>query len=523
MTALHFSGQKPPSSSSVRSRLGEMAERKRAELIGQIEAEAARKAQAENATRSTEPLKRIGLIDWVAALWPHLDRYDYFAPYAEALESAIGGSLRMWFAAPPQHGKSQFTLRAFLWWARFFPAKRHAYVTYNKDAAKERSQEFRQLAIEAGFIVRGPWSLLTLEGEPGTPLTVVRFTSIMGGLTGSPIDGVCVIDDPVEDADAARSPKIRRRFEQWWIAVARARRHKGTSFIGMGTRWHIDDPGGYLTAKQNFKYVNLKAIATPKNAGDIDAKGCVISDPLKRKPGESLAPFKPPEFFDEERTNIYWWSAMYQGEPVPMGANVFAEPGTVLVEADGKEVPRGARYYLEMPKIFRTGAFGLDLAYTAKTAADWSIVVEGIVVGDDLYITNVIRKQCEATDFAMTLHSLAAKHRGWKMRWYASGTEKGAAQFIRKQLRKGGADPFKVMTAVGDKFVRAIGVAARWNAGRVLLPDPEEFDVPWLVDFLEVITRFTGVDDEHDDDVDALSALHDQLFHASRMTEALTG
>jgi hypothetical protein len=143
-----------------------------------------------------------------------------------------------------------------------------------------------------------------------------------------------------------------------------------------------------------------------------------------------------PEFFAEERTNIYWWSAMYQGEPVPMGASVFAEPGTIITESDGTQVPRGARYYRELPNIFRTGAFGLDLAYTAKTAADWSIVIEGIASGNDLYVTNVIRKQVEATDFAMTLHGLAAKRRGWKMRWYASGTEKGAAQFIRKQLRK---------------------------------------------------------------------------------------
>jgi len=514
-----YLAESKPRSSSTRSRLGSIAQAKlelyRAQQAAQAEAA---KAQAEAAVQSTEVV-RPGLVDWVAQEWPALDRFDYFAPYAKVLEAAIGAVFRYWFAAPPQHGKTAFTLRAFLYWAKFFPGYRHAYITYGRERAREVAEEFRQLCLEAGIGVKGTLALMRLEGG-----TTVRFGSIQGGLTGAPIDGVCVIDDPVKDAEEARSPKIRRRFEQWWIAVARARRHRGTSFIGMGTRWHIDDPGGYLIAKQRFTYVNLKAIATPANASDLDAEGRVISDPLRRKSGESLWPEqKPPEFFDEERTNIYWWSAMYQGEPVPMGANVFAEPGTILTEADAKQVARGARYYRELPNIFRAGAFGLDLAYTAKTAADWSIVIEGIASGDDLYVTNVIRKQCEATDFAMTLHALAAKHRGWKMRWYASGTEKGAAQFIRKQLRKGGADPFKVMTAVGDKFVRAIGVAARWNAGRVLLPDPEVFDVPWLSEFLEVLTRFTGVDDEHDDDVDALSALHDQLFHASRMTEALTG
>jgi predicted phage terminase large subunit-like protein len=434
------------------------------------------------------------------------------------LERAIGGALTFWFSAPPQHGKTEFALRGLLYIATFFPGYRHAYVTYSREKSREQAELFKILAIEAGFVVRGNLSTMRLESASGKH-SWIRFTSIQGGLTGSPVDGLFLIDDPVSGLEDAKSPKVRRRFENWYMGVARARRHKGTSFIGMGTRWHLDDPGGYLIDKQGFTYVNLKAIATPKNAGDLDADGRVASDPLLRKPGESLWVGKPPEFFARERTNVFFWSAMYQGEPVAMGQSVFAAPGTV--DADG--VARGARYYRELPNTYRTGAFGLDLAYTAKTSADWSIVIEGIASGNDLYITNVIRKQCEATDFALTLNSLASKRRGWKMRWYASGTEKGAAQFIRKQLRKAGADPFKVMTAIGDKFVRSMGVAGRWNAGRVLLPDPEELDVPWLVDFLEVITRFTGVDDEHDDDVDALSALHDQLFHASRMTEALTG
>jgi len=500
----------------------ELREERRRRRAERLQIQRGRESTEQLIAEQPVELPRPNLIDWIARLWPHLDRFDYFAPYAKAIESAIGNALTYWFAAPPQHGKSEFALRGLLWICAFFPGYRHAYVTYNRDKANEQSKLFRILALDAGFVVRGNLAVVELVSADGKR-SWVRFTSILGGLTGSPVDGLFLIDDPVADLEEAKSPKIRRRFENWYIGVARARRHKGTSFIGMGTRWHLDDPGGFLINKQGFTYVNLKAIATPANAGDLDSEGRVASDPLLRKPGESLWVGKPPEFFARERTNIFFWSAMYQGEPVAMGSAVFAEPGTVAIEADGAQIARGARYYRELPNIFRTGAFGLDLAYTAKTAADWSIVIEGIAAGDDLYVTNVIRKQCEATDFAMTLHSLAAKHRGWKMRWYASGTEKGAAQFIRKQLRKNGADPFKVMTAVGDKFVRAIGVAARWNSGRVLLPDPEVFDVPWLADFLEVITRFTGVDDEHDDDVDALSALHDQLFHASRMTEALTG
>jgi predicted phage terminase large subunit-like protein len=481
------------------------------------EAQAKEKSEAEVAGRCIE-LKPPGLVNYTANLWPTFDRFDYFQPYAEVLETAIGGALRYWFAAPPQHGKSEFTLRAFLYWARFSPGYSHAYVTYNQVRAREIALLFQTLAVEAGFVVKGTLGTVELEGD-----TTIKFTSIQGSLTGSPITGVCIIDDPVKDAEEARSPKIRRRFENWWLSVARSRRHKGTSFIGMGTRWNVDDPGGYLCAKQKFQYVNLKAIATPKSLADVDAEGRVVSDPLHRFPGESLWSQKPPEYFEEERTSIYWWSAMFQGEPVPMGANVFAEPGTVGTDDTGKEIVRGARFYRSIPEKYDVGAFGLDLAYTCKTAADWSICIEGVRVGQDLYVVDVVRKQVEATNFALTLKAKSSKRPGWKMRWYASGTEKGSAQFIRQLLRKNGADPFRVMTAKHDKFVRSIGVAARWNSGHVLLPDPEVYDTPWLSEVLEIITRFTGVDDEHDDDVDALAALHDQLFHASRMTEALTG
>jgi predicted phage terminase large subunit-like protein len=507
-----YLAESPRRSFSPRSLLAAVALRKLDELRALQEAEEAeRRAQLEEQGESTE-VEIPGLVDWVAATWPHLDRFDYFLPYAEVLESAIGASYRVWFAAPPQHGKTELTLRAFLFWAKFYPGYRHAYVTYSRERAREMAEQFRALAIDAGLLVSGTLGIVRIEGG-----TEVRFTSIQGGLTGAPITGVCVIDDPTQDREHSLNAAHRRRFKSWWMSVARTRRHPGTSFIGMGTRWGLDDAGGYLVDKEKFRYVNLKAIAIPKNAGDLTDDGRVASDPLHRFPGESLCPWKPPEFFDEDKTDLYWWSAMFQGEPVPVGSNVFAEPGTVT--PDG--IRRGALYYKQAPGTFNAGAFGLDLAYTAKTSADWSICIEGFCCGEDLYVVDCYRKQVEATDFADTLILKRDKRPGWKMRWYASGTEKGSAQFIRKKLRKAGSDPFRVLTAVGDKRTRSIGVAARWNAGRVLLPDPSVYNVPWLSDFLEVVTRFTGVDDEHDDDVDALSALHDQLFHRSRMAEAL--
>lgn len=505
MSSNSSSGARLPHGSSARSLTAKLAREKLEELGKQ-------KAAKDRA--SAQSIDRPKLIGYASSLaWP-FEPFSYFGPYADVCERAIGGNLRCYFHAPPQHGKTEFTLRALLYWSRFWPGKRHAYVTYNEKQAAEVAKEFRKLAIAAGFVVTGTLDIVVLDGA-----TKIKFTSINGTLTGFPLSGVCVMDDLVKDAEAARSPTIREAFKRWWRQTARTRRHPGTSFVGMGTRWHRDDPGGYLIKYEKFEYIKLQCLARPANNNDVGPDGRVISDPLHRFPGESLCTWKPPEFFEEEQSDRHTWEAMYQGEPVAPGAAVFAEPGSTDEET-GK--PRGATFYRELPKEGYRGAFGIDLAYTAKTSADWSICIEGIAIGEKLYIVDVVRKQVEATKFTLVLKTKVSQRPGWAMRWYASGTEKGSAQFIRKALRDdGGRDPLKVLPPIGDKYTRAMGAAARWNAGNILLPDTAYINAPWLEAFLAVLEAFTGKDDENDDDVDALAALHDQLMKRNAMLAAL--
>lgn len=446
------------------------------------------------------------IIDYVAEARPLWDRFDYFAPYAAELEKAIGGELRLCFASPPQHGKSVFTLHALLWMARFRPGHSHAYVTYNDDRTKEVAQLFRAFAVELGFTVRGTLAIVEVRYGDGPP-TAVRFTSVGGPLTGATITGVVVVDDPIKDREEARSAAVRRRNIDWYESVARTRRHPGTSYVVMATRWPGGDLTDYLTKKKGWRYINLKAIAT----GPTNDDGVVIDDPLGRKAGESLWKRKPPEFFREDQADIFWWSSMYQGEPQAQGMRVFAEPGTVA--EDGCII--GARTYGALPTSGYRVAFGVDLAYTAKTSADWSVCIEGWEHKGDLYVVDVIRKQVDAPSFLLTLMACRARHPSATFRFYASGTEKGAAQFIQKKMGRS----FKVVSASADKLVRATPVAAAWNAGRVLLPE----SAPWLDDFVALAASFSGTAGETDDTIDALAAVHDQLMKRSAMFEALRG
>jgi predicted phage terminase large subunit-like protein len=482
-------------------------------LLPGIAARRLRILQARQAKSSTE---RPGLVDWVADGLPGWERFDYFAPYADALEKSIGAELQLCFAAPPQHGKTSFTLRGLLYLCRYFPGFRHAYITYSLQKARDVSKDFSAIAAQLGFAVTGTLDKLEVAFGGGKPSTI-RFSSVRGSLTGSPIDGVCVIDDFLKDQESARSATLREAGIRWWVSVASTRRHKGTSYIVMATRWPGGDLTDYLLKKEGFRYVNLKAIAEPEGQDDIDEEsGVVLSDPLRRLPGESLSKLKPPEFFARERRHPYWWQAMFQGTPRAEGFAVFAPPGTQT--EDGQAI--GAGYYSELPKDGYRVAYGVDLAYSSKTSADWSVLVEAWAKGNQLYIVNVTRKQVPATSFLLTLLAARTNRPGAPFRFYSGGGgEKGSADFIKQKLGR----IFKVLPATTDKLSRANQASITWNEGRVLLPDPAFIDSSWLEDFMSVVSTFTGTPGEQDDDVDALAAVHDQLMKQNKMFAGLSG
>jgi phage terminase large subunit-like protein len=269
--------------------------------------------------------------------------------------------------------------------------------------------------------------------------------------------------------------------------------------MNVATRWHPKDPSGVLIA-EGWESVNLTAIAEE-------------NDVLGRAIGEALAPaIRPIDFLLQQKRDLTDgpFAAMYQGRPRPRGGTVFHEPN----------------FYTELPREGYAVGFGIDLAYTAKSSADWSICLELWRVGvfDDpqakFYVVGVDRAQVEAPSFALTLKGRSVRRPGAKFLWRASGTEKGSATFLRAQ-----GIPIIWTPPPGDKFVSATAVGAAWNDGRVLVPDPEEFPEAkrWLPAFLQSIDDFTGVGDEQDDDVDALGNAHRLLTSKKGTEEQSTG
>jgi predicted phage terminase large subunit-like protein len=189
----------------------------------------------------------------------------------------------------------------------------------------------------------------------------------------------------------------------------------------------------------------------------------------------------------------YDWASMFMGEPRPRGGAVFGDT-TTYSDADFAK--------LVADKKIVKYVVGIDCAYTKKTHSDFSVaVVLAIDTEGNAYVVNVRRKQCEPSEFARILKEVRMTYGNPPIYWYTGGQEKEVATFFRNSC----GVPVKDVPAREDKFVRAHAAAAAWNSGRLYVPaDPK----PWADAFVSELMTFTGLDDLHDDQVDALAAAY---------------
>lgn len=425
-------------------------------------------------------LTALPLLDFVPAASPHLEAPRHLAPYVERLDATLGQSVELVFAAPPQHGKTEATKHALAKWM-LAPGERQnfVYVTYSQTRADSVARDFRLLAEHVGLEPVGRLA----EWRSATTGARVMFTSIGGALTGYPLDGVILIDDPIKDPAEARSRAVRDAVWSWLFGAVLTRRHPGSSMITMATRWHEDDPSGRLVREWRVPYVNLQAICEDP-----------ATDPCGRAAGEALWPARRPlDFLEQMRSRDPWgFAALYQGQPRPRGGEVFGGNPARFVE-----LPEG------VPVVT---AYGVDLAYTAGTHADRSVCIRMQRAGDVGYVTACRVAQVPAPEFTLTLRAMGSERAG-VFRWYTGGGgEKGVAQFIVPRVPN-----FRILPATADKFVRAVPAAAAWNAGRIALPSEDSpYYGPWVDALIDVVCAFTGVSDPRDDEVDALAAAWDE-------------
>ncbi len=391
----------------------------------------------------------------------------HLLPLTELLDLAEREPIQAVVHAPPRHAKTDTILAAIAKALKKNPRRTHAYATYEANLAKSKSRRVRDLAIMTGVQLRADATALhewrTREGGG------LLATGVMGPLTGQGVSGLMVIDDPFKNRVEAESATRRRVVSEWFKDVAYTRREPGCSVIIVMTRWHPDDLAGEKI-RDGWQFVRLPAISDE---------------------GRALWPERYPiGELEKIRATVgeFTFTSLYQGLPRSRGGAVFSDV-----------------YFFDAPPTNTKEAIGFDLAYSKRTSADYSVA---LLLAKDAaglnYVMHVERHQLRAPDFRARVRPMVRAHPFAETRWYAAGPELGVADLFAE-----GDDPVYVgaQKAEGDKFTRAQPVAAAWNAGRVLVPR----EAPWLEPFVSEVCGFTGLDDDHDDQVDALAAAYDVL------------
>jgi hypothetical protein len=428
-----------------------------------------------------DPIASESVYDLIPKLSPTIKgqataRPDHLAPLVDELEAAIAphdGQRFFFFSVPPRHWKSETLKHAIVKHLHVWTEDEVAYCTHTATFAAAQSRDVRRLARLSGLQFaddsnrKDEWHTVSGSG------LIAR--GVGGELTGRGFR-LIIVDDPVKSREIAESTVEREKIFNWIEDDVVSRLTPDGTLILVHTRWHPDDPIGRYK-KKGWRGHNIQAIR------EVDGKEIAL-----------LPSQWPLELIQKIRDeNPFRFASLYQGDPRPRGGRVFdAAPQYYSPEA--------------LPVRFRR-AHGLDLAYSKKSRADRSVLLSALTDGWDIYLTGAKIRRERSDEFIVTAKGVYDSNRA-PIRWYCGGTEKAIAD-----LFSAGGVPLNALPATQDKFTRSQGAAKLWNRGRVFLPRVgiDEDGTDWVHEFTEEIGAFTGVNDPHDDIVDALAALVDEF------------
>jgi predicted phage terminase large subunit-like protein len=363
------------------------------------------------------------------------------------------------FSVPPQHYKSVTTLNHIALNMLINPHRVNAYAGYSikfsRDQMRIATRIYKKFKPDFKAIEDTATSFILEEGGG------IFATSKDSIMTGYAIDDL-YIDDPIANRAKAESRLERESVWDWWNSTAKTRiRPNKTNVVVVHTRWHEDDFIGRLKKYESdkFQFINIKGISDDNK-------------PLLH----SL------EFYEDHKLKSpYNFHSLYQGDPRPKEGRLF----------------RDVNYTDKMPTNYKIG-IGIDLAYTQKTNADYSCYVVTMFDLDTqkYVVVEADHWQTEINESIIKLQRLQSKYPNSRIVVEKNGTQKAIYDMLlRSGLKVQGIEPR------GDKYTRVLDVSSKWNTNNVLVLNSNS--VKPL--FIEQICDFTGINDLHDDYIDALN------------------
>jgi predicted phage terminase large subunit-like protein len=341
----------------------------------------------------------IDLTAFKQALYPRYVHADHLELLDRELEQVVryietGGKEGTQFLIvemPPRHGKS-LTVSQYLpaWFLGRNPTKRVMTVSYQKPLAQKFGRRVRNILMLPEYQALYPGTRLSDDSHASDSFDVagtggdggLDALGVLGGATGKGAH-LLICDDLIRGRKDAESETIRDGVWDAFLNDLLTRLEPGGAVVLMATRWHQDDPIGRVLAQfKDFVRLTLCALIETQEQAD--------TDPLRRKIGEALWPFRYPADILKrirERLGPYGWSSLYQQNPTP------AEGGIFKRKWFEQKIDLS-----QLPAIVRAVRFW-DLAMSEKTSADYTVGTQMVECEDGhLYIVDVSRGQMEWGD-----------------------------------------------------------------------------------------------------------------------------
>ena len=407
---------------------------------------------------------------------------------------------------PPRHGKSLLIdVWTPTWWLTKNPKDRVILAGYGETFARLWGAQVRDKIIEHAdetnvLISKDQTAADDWQTTLGGGMVSV---GVGGSLVGRGAD-LLIIDDPIKNDQEANSLVYRDRMWNWWQASAFTRLQPNGVVIIVCTRWHEDDLLGRIQKEDKdgrWTFLNIPALAE-------------ANDPLGRPPG---APLWPEQWKDDDpdyairkgSMSPYWWSAQFQGSPVPEGGGV--------IPRDSFQFYKPTDFPAEPDQWMQSW----DPALHDRASSDYWVGQVWARKGTSLYLVDSVRGH-------YNLQQASGIIRNWTLKYpkalakVIEATAMGPAIKQTLQHEIPGIIPYPPKGTVwGSKRSRVEAILPALLAHNVFLPENKDGTKPrWVWELVEECAAFDK--GTYDDQVDALTQAITFLLPGSWRAKART-
>lgn len=434
---------------------------------------------------------------YIALMWPRFQMASHHLKLIEALERVERGEWdRLIVTMPPRHGKSLIVSQHFpAWYMGRNPWREFISVTYGQEKANDWGREVRNQFTDPLYQAVFPGVELRRDSKAAHRFSTPQGGSFFAAGRNASITGRgagCIVwDDALKNREEADSPRIREKLKATYTSVVYTRLDPGGAIVLVATRWHDDDPIGWVL--REHKHEGWR----------------VIDFPALDEQQRALWPARfPKEWLLRRKRTLPQrdWDALYQQKPQ-------TEEGAIIKRAYWKPWTDP----LPVPQMI---VVSIDTAFTEDEENDRSACVVWWLFADQKDGRQALLMRyawAKRLEFPGLLDDVEAtvKHfgvRGVALRVLVEA--KASGHSVVQELRRRQPDlSVWAVNPEGDKVARAYATQPTFEAGKVFaiarvekLGDEQEPAVvfrPWALSVIDECAIFPRSD--ADDQVDAVT------------------